>query len=164
MSPAYRRRRLRDCITVLRDAEGHLPEWIVRAVSRLHAAGFRLTGGRAGGRLVNNDVLLLTTAGRRTGRAHTVPLLYLREGERLVVIASYGGRHLPPDWYRNLTANPEAEVRLRRRRIAVTARTVDGADRPRLWAAAVAAYPGYAAYQERTPREIPLVILEPRGK
>jgi deazaflavin-dependent oxidoreductase (nitroreductase family) len=149
---------------VLRDAEGHLPEWVVRALSRLHTGAFRLTGGRVGRRLVHNDVLLLRTVGRRSGRSHTVPLLYLRERGDVIVIASYGGRHLAPDWYRNLTANPEAEVRLRGRRLDVTARTVDGVARRRLWAAAVAAYPGFAVYQQRTSREIPVVVLEPRGE
>jgi len=108
-----------------------------------------------------NDILLLTSTGRRSGDRHTVPLLYLGNGERLVVFASFGGRDVHPDWYRNLLADPAAEVELPGRRLRVTAETVVGTERDRLWERAVAAYPAYAAYQRRTEREIPVVMLRP---
>jgi F420H(2)-dependent quinone reductase len=135
-----------------------------RRLSRLHTSVFRLTGGRLGKRLVANDMLLLTTTGRITGRPHTVPLLFLRDGDTLVVFASWGGRDVHPEWYLNLSSRPEVEVELaggERRRMR--ARTVDGDERERWWERAMAAYDGYAVYQGRTHRHIPVVLLEPRG-
>ncbi len=134
----------------------------VRRLSRVHTAVFRITRGRVGKRLVNNDMLLLTTRGRKTGRPHTVPLLFLREGDHLAVIASWGGRNYHPQWYTNLLADPEAEVNLGGLRRRVIALTADGAERAELWQQAVAAYPPYADYQRRTDREVPIVFLEPR--
>lgn len=133
----------------------------VRRLSRLHEVVYRLTGGRLGRRLVGNDMLLLTTRGRRSGSPHTVPLLYLRDGNRLVVIASYGGRPYNPDWYQNLVAHPQATVRTPRAKIEVAARTATGAERAAWWPRVIESYPGYAEYQARTDREIPVVFLEP---
>ena len=104
-------------------------------------------------------MLLLTTTGRRRGRPHTVPLLYLRVKDELAVIASYGGHPSHPDWYRNLAADPRAEVQIDAEHFPVIARTASPAERRRLWALAVAEYPGYADYQERTDRRIPVVLL-----
>ncbi len=114
-----------------------------------------------GARLVNNDMLLLTTRGRRTGRSHTVPLLYLKGGDALVIIASWGGRDHHPHWYLNLLAEPRAEVHVRGRVWRVEARTAQGTERAAWWQRAVDAHHGYAEYQGRTRREIPVVILEP---
>lgn len=132
----------------------------VRALSAIHAAAYRLTGGRVGGRLVRNDMLLLTTTGRRSGKPHTTPLLYLTDYGSLVVIASYGGHDRHPDWYCNLIARPRARVQLRSRRIPVIARVADPAHRAVLWPLVVEAYPGYEAYQARTERVIPVVLLD----
>jgi deazaflavin-dependent oxidoreductase (nitroreductase family) len=111
--------------------------------------------------LVDNDILLLTTTGRRTGRPHTVPLLYLRAGDTLVVIASYGGRDRHPAWYLNLVATPEVEVQVRKGRFRARARTAAPEERASWWPRVVAAYGDYAAYQTRTDRVIPVVLLEP---
>ena len=135
-----------------------------RRLSRLHTTVFRLSGGRVGKRAVNNDMLLLTTRGRKTGRPHTVPLLYLSEGDHLVIIASWGGRDYHPQWYTNLLAHPEADVNVGGVRRRVVARTADTAERAVWWQRAVDAYPRYADYQRRTRREIPIVFLEPRQK
>jgi deazaflavin-dependent oxidoreductase (nitroreductase family) len=132
-----------------------------RRLSRLHAAVYRLTGGVLGRRLVLNDMLLLTTRGSRTGRRHTVPLLYLRDGQTVVVIASWGGRPENPDWYGNLVADSRATVQVRSRVWAVQARTATPAEREAWWPRIVAAYPGYRAYQSHTDRVIPVVFLEP---
>jgi F420H(2)-dependent quinone reductase len=132
-----------------------------RRLSRLHAVVYRLTGGVLGRRLVGNDMLLLTTRGSRTGRHHTVPLLYLRDDETMIVIASWGGRPENPDWYGNLTAQPRATVQVRSRVWAVRARTATPAEREAWWPRIVAAYPGYRAYQSHTDRVIPVVFLEP---
>lgn len=132
---------------------------MVRRLSRLHKLVYRLTGGRVGARLVNNDMLLLTTEGRLTGRPHTVPLLFLRDGDRLVVIASYGGRPRHPDWYSNLLFQPRAVVRVPWGRLEVTARIATTDERAAWWPRVVEAYPGYAEYQSRTRRPIPIVFL-----
>jgi deazaflavin-dependent oxidoreductase (nitroreductase family) len=133
----------------------------VRTLSSLHKAVFELTRGRVGGRLVDNDMLLLTTAGARTGKDHTVPLLFLRHGESFVVIASYGGRDDHPQWYKNLVATPVATVQRASKPIEVAARTASGKERSQLWREVVRAYDQYRAYQSRTEREIPIVVLEP---
>jgi deazaflavin-dependent oxidoreductase (nitroreductase family) len=129
-------------------------------MSRLHRRLYRLTGGVVGKRLVDNDMLLLTTTGRRTGRPHTVPLLYLRAGDALVVIASYGGRDHHPAWYLNLVAAPEVEVQVRKGRLKALARIADSEERASWWPRVVDAYGDYAVYQARTHRVIPVVLLE----
>ena len=133
----------------------------VRRMSRLHRGLYELTGGRLGNRLVDNDMLLLTTVGRHTGSPHTVPLLYLREGDALAVVASYGGRDRHPAWYLNLVAKPEVEVQISRERFAVVARTADPDERAVWWPRVVDAYGDYAVYQTRTQRVIPVVFLNP---
>jgi F420H(2)-dependent quinone reductase len=120
-----------------------------------------MTHGRLGKRLVDNDMLLLTTSGRATGEPHTVPLLYLRDGDRLVVIASYGGRNHHPDWYLNLELKPGVCVELPGTRRRMFARTASSNERAHWWPRIVDAYDGYAVYQSRTQREIPVVFLDP---
>lgn len=133
-----------------------------KLLSRLHTGVYRATGGRIGRRLVDNDMLLLTTKGRHTGTPHTVPLLYLRDDGRYVVLASWGGRPNHPEWYLNLLADPAASVQVERVRRSVQARTTEGTERERWWEAAQRAYAGYEVYQSRTERQIPVVMLEPR--
>jgi len=130
-------------------------------LSRMHTALYRLTGGRIGRRLVDNDMLLLTTTGRHTGKEHTVPLLYLRDGEDVVVIASWGGRDTHPEWYLNLREHPSAAMQINGTRSRVTTTTADPERRARLWPRVLDAYDGYRVYQTRTNREIPIVILSP---
>jgi deazaflavin-dependent oxidoreductase (nitroreductase family) len=129
-------------------------------LSTLHTLLYRATRGMIGRRLVNNDMLLLTTVGRRTDKPHTVPLLYLRDGDKLAVVASWGGRDTHPEWYLNLVAEPRVRVQVRDRRMEMSARTASPEERDRLWSQVVAAYDGYPTYQARTAREIPIVILE----
>lgn len=132
----------------------------VRRMSALHTFAYRTTSGRLGRRLVNNDMLLLTTVGRSTGREHTVPLLYLREGDRLIVIASYGGRAEHPEWYRNLVVHPRASVQILGDRTEVTAKTMTEDERAEWWPQVVDAYGDYDVYQSRTDRQIPIVWLD----
>lgn len=106
-------------------------------------------------------MLLLTTRGHVTGEKHTVPLLYLRLGSSLVVIASYGGRTNHPTWYRNLVSDPRVEVQVNRTRTTMVARTATDEERSEWWPRIVGAYPGYLTYESRTDREIPVVFLEP---
>ena len=114
-----------------------------------------------GKRLVDNDMLLLTTVGRKTEQGHTVPLLYLTDADRLVVIASYGGRNNYPEWYLNLTSRPNVTVEQPGKKMQMVARTADPEERAEWWPRIVEAYDGYAAYQARTDRVIPVVFLEP---
>jgi deazaflavin-dependent oxidoreductase (nitroreductase family) len=132
-----------------------------KTLSTIHTLAYRLTRGRVGRRLVNNDMLLLTTRGRKTGRSHTVPLLYLRDGDNLVVIASWGGRPNHPDWYANLTAHSRATVQVVGKRWEVNAEPMEESDRAQWWPRVLTAYDGYDAYQSRTKRPIPVVRLRP---
>lgn len=131
----------------------------VKRLSRTHAALFRLTGGWLGSRLVDNDILLLATVGARSGKTHTVPLLYIREGGDPIVVASYGGRPTHPDWFVNLVANPDVVVQVGSESWDGRAEVVPDVVRSKLWPRIEAAYEGYAIYQERTTRIIPLVRL-----
>ena len=140
---------------------GRVHDSLVKLLSRIHTASYRLTGGMIGRRLVDNDMLLLTTTGRTTGRGHTVPLLYLRDGEAYIVVASFGGRPDHPEWYRNLVADPAAEVQVNGTTTGVRAITIGGQDRETWWRRAVEAWGDYEVYQSRTSREIPVVRLEP---
>jgi deazaflavin-dependent oxidoreductase (nitroreductase family) len=105
--------------------------------------------------------LVLHTTGRRSGAPRQTPLSYTKDGDSYVVIASDGGSPHHPDWYFNLEDHPDAEVEIGGRRQAVRAETVTGADRDRLWRRAVRSFGGYAGYQTRTNREIPVVRLTP---
>ena len=111
---------------------------------------------------MGSPVLLLTTTGRKTGRWRTSPLLYLEDGENMVVVASNGGAPKHPAWWLNLEANPEATVELGSRKLRVRAEKAGGEKRRRLWARLVEMYPAYEDYQRRTTREIPVVILRPQ--
>jgi deazaflavin-dependent oxidoreductase (nitroreductase family) len=133
----------------------------VKLFSRLHTAVFRASRGRLGTRLVNNDMLLLTTIGRTSGEKHTVPLLYLKDGDDLVVIASYGGRPDHPDWYRNLLANGSATAQVGAETRKVQSETLSSEERAEWWPHIVDAYADYATYQSRTKRLIPVVRLSP---
>ncbi len=134
----------------------------IKAMSTMNRGIYRLTGGRLGGRIGQAPILLLTTVGRKSGKSRTSPLLYLTDGDDLVVVASYGGNPTHPTWFVNLEANPEVEVEVGRERSRWRARIASGEERERLWARLVEMYPAYARYAERTARTIPVVILEPR--
>lgn len=133
-----------------------------RLVTGFHTFIYRLSGGRIGGRIVGSPVLLLTTVGRKSGKERTLPLLYLADEDTLVLVASNGGAAKHPQWWSNLQANSLAKVQVSSRTLTLTATLAEGAERSRLWSRLVVLYPGYAEYQKRTPREIPVVVLRPR--
>ena len=133
----------------------------VKRMSSWHRLLYRITGGVIGRRLVDNDMLLLTTIGRKTGTPHTDPLLYLRDGVNLVVIASFGGRDRHPEWYENLVARPSVTAQVGGSRLSLRGRTASPEERASLWPRVVDAYDAYDRYSGRTEREIPIVILEP---
>jgi len=133
----------------------------VRVLSTIHLVLYASSGGRLGRRVVGMPVLLLTTVGRRTGRRRTVPLTFFDDGDSLVLVASYGGRPRNPEWFENLLANPEVEVRIGRQWRTMRARGATSDERARLWPRVIATYDGYRVYQEKTDREIPLAVLIP---
>ncbi len=134
---------------------------LIYTLGRVHQAVIRASGGRVLGRVAGMPVLLITTAGRRTGRPRTVPLTYLRDGGDLVVVGSFGGSDRAPAWWLNLEHDSRATVQLGEVTIAVSARTADAEERARLWPTVIGTYPGYARYQARTRRQIPIVLLTP---
>jgi deazaflavin-dependent oxidoreductase (nitroreductase family) len=130
-----------------------------------HTFLYRRTGGRLGHTIpgVPGKMLLLDHVGAKSGKKRTSPLLYVRDGEDLVVVASKGGFPKHPAWYHNLIANPETTVQVRGETIPVRARVAKPEERARLWALAVKGYRCYDDYAARSKgREIPLVVLEPR--
>jgi len=120
---------------------------------------YRLSGGRVMGRMGAAPILLLTTVGRKSGKRRTVPLLYLEDGGRFAIVASYGGAPRHPAWFVNLEANPRVELQVRRLKFSATARKASAEEKAQLWPRLVAIYPAYADYQKRTTRDIPVVIL-----
>jgi deazaflavin-dependent oxidoreductase (nitroreductase family) len=128
-----------------------------------HTAIFRLTGGRVGGRMVGGPILLLHHVGAKSGKKRISPLLYLPDGDRVVIVASKGGYTKHPGWFHNLMANPDTQIELPREgKVAVRARQAAPEERAELWPRVVGLYSGYATYQRSTSREIPLVILDRR--
>ena len=132
----------------------------LRVMGGLHNALYRLTGGKVGGRMGKAPVLLLSVTGRKSGKRRTTPLLYGRDGDNFVVIASMGGAPKHPAWYLNLQGQ-EAEIQVGRAKLRVRAREAEGEERARLWAHMVSLYPAYDSYQKKTSRRIPVVVLEP---
>jgi deazaflavin-dependent oxidoreductase (nitroreductase family) len=128
----------------------------------VHETVFRASGGRLLNRFGGMPVVMLTTIGRKSGKPRTTMLTSpVQEGNRIVLVASYGGDRRHPAWYRNLRANPEVEVLMDGRQRRMRARAASSEERERLWPRVVERYRGYSLYQRLTDREIPLVILEP---
>ena len=125
-----------------------------------HVRRYQETDGEVGGVWNGAPILLLTTTGRRTGDPTTTPLIFGRDGDRYVVVASKGGAPQHPGWYRNLAKNPEAELQVMGERFHARARTATGDERERLWRAMNEIWPPYDSYAQRTEREIPVVVLE----
>lgn len=134
-----------------------------RVMSRTHRAVLHLSGGRAGGSIRGMPVVELHSTGRRTGLSRTTMLTApVADSSRVVLVASKGGDDRDPDWYRNLMAHPDVELTVGGQRRAMRARRASAEEKAELWPRVVAANRGYAGYQRRTRRDIPLVICEPR--
>jgi deazaflavin-dependent oxidoreductase (nitroreductase family) len=125
-----------------------------------HVDRYQETDGAEGHDWQGTTVLLLTTTGRRSGKARTTPLIYQESDGDPVIVASLGGAPKHPSWYHNLQANPEVEVQIRREKFTARARTATADEKPALWKLMTAAWPAYDEYQTKTDREIPVVILE----
>jgi deazaflavin-dependent oxidoreductase (nitroreductase family) len=129
-----------------------------------HTAVYRRTNGRIGHRHRGlPPMLLLDHVGARSGVKRTSPLVYVRDGDDYVIVASKGGYPKHPGWYHNLVAHPDTTIQVGSLHLDVHAHVASPAERARLWPLAVRTYRGYTGYQERAGREIPLVVLSPRS-
>lgn len=127
-----------------------------------HVRQYEATGGRVGHDWNGATCLVLRTRGRKTGELRKFPLIYGRDGDDFVVVASKGGAPNHPGWYKNLQAHPEVEVQVKDRVIPVTARTATAAEKSRVWPVMTAQWPDYDQYAAKTDRDIPVVLLRPR--
>jgi deazaflavin-dependent oxidoreductase (nitroreductase family) len=134
----------------------------LRWTGRLNVPIYRASGGRLMGKVGRAPVLLLTTTGRRSGQPRVAPVVYLADGERLVVIDTNAGNERIPAWSLNLKAGPEAEVEVGRDRRQVRARVAEGEERTDLWRKHIEQYAGFDDYEAVLDREISVFVLEPR--
>ena len=133
---------------------------VVKIMSWLNVVAYRATGGRLGGTFLRGaPVCLVTVIGRKTGEPHIIPLLYLADGDDLIIVASKGGMSKHPVWYLNLVANPRCEVEIGNSRTSMVARRVSAEEKAALWPRLCAMYPDYDGYQARTERDIPVLRL-----
>jgi deazaflavin-dependent oxidoreductase (nitroreductase family) len=123
-------------------------------------AEFRANDGKTTGPFEHAPLLLLTTTGAKSGQPRTSPVVYTRDGDNLVVIASKGGAPSNPNWYHNVVANPEVEVELPGEKFRARARVAEGTERDRLYRAQADLMPGFDEYQTKTTRVIPVIVLE----
>ena len=136
---------------------------VLRRLMGAHTAVYRATNGLVGHRFPGSPpMLLLHHVGAKSGLERVSPLVYIRDGDDVVLVASKGGYAKHPAWFHNLRAHPDTVVQIGSERRRVRARVADAAERERLWPLAVRTYSGYEGYQQRTAREIPLVVLERR--
>lgn len=136
---------------------------IMRAANNAHVGLYRLSGGKFANQVANLPILLLTTFGRKTGKPHTNPVVYLKEGEDFVVSASVGGMDWHPGWYLNLKHKPQARIQIGSRVLNVRAAIQEGAERTRLYEKFKAASANFAKYEKGTSRVIPVIRLTPIG-
>lgn len=137
---------------------------VARLVNVFHRTVFNTTKGRLLGKLGGMPVVMLTTKGRKSGKPRTTMLTSpVQEGDALVLVASYGGDDRHPTWFLNLRDEPQVEVVMGGHRLQMTARAATPEEKADLWPRVTAAYGGYAGYQKKTERDIPLVILTPSG-
>jgi F420H(2)-dependent quinone reductase len=136
-------------------------DFFTKWMSRSNTWLYRVTGGKLGGTVQKAPVALLTTTGRKTGQPRVSPLLYMRDGDRVIVAASKGGSDKNPMWYLNLKANPKVQVQIKKEVLDLTARDATDEERAKYWPQLVAMYPTYDDYQSWTDRVIPLVVCEP---
>jgi deazaflavin-dependent oxidoreductase (nitroreductase family) len=121
---------------------------------------FRANGGKVGGPFNGAPMVLLTTKGAKSGREHTTPLVYLPDGDRLIVFASMGGAPKNPAWYHNVRANPDVTVEVGTEKRSMRATVITGAERDRLFREQASRFPAFSEYEQRTTRTIPVIALE----
>ncbi len=136
------------------------PRWVLKTATRLHVMLHRLSGGL--NKLGGDDVCFVTMTGAKSGRRLTIPLMYVPHGEGVLLVASQGGAPRNPVWYGNLVAHPEIEVEHRGREMKLRARLATPEEKPALWPVCDRYYAPYAEYRQRTTRDIPVFVCEPR--
>jgi deazaflavin-dependent oxidoreductase (nitroreductase family) len=134
---------------------------VMKYFARVHIWLYRRTNGRLGAKLLWFPAALVTTTGRKSGQQRTTPTLYLRDGERVILPASFGGRDANPGWYLNLKANPKVHIQIRSEHFNLVARDAGDDERKRYWPRLIKIYPPYRSYRKATDRVIPLVVCEP---
>lgn len=145
-----------NCSDVVTDA-------FMKLMNAVHRTALTVSGGQLGRRVGGMTAVELRVPGRSSGKLRTTLLTApVYDEDRIVLVASKGGDDRDPEWYRNLVAHPEVELTINGRSVPVTARTATPDEKDELWPQVVSAYRGYGSYQDRTSRDIPLVICEPR--
>lgn len=127
-----------------------------------HVRVYRETGGQQGYHWRGTEILLLNTTGHKSGQERTMPLIHRTDGERYVIVASKGGAPDHPTWFENLRADPNVTVQVHDQVVPVRASVAEGEERARLWSLMTEVWPDYDSYQQKTDREIPVVVLQPR--
>jgi len=140
---------------------GRIGRALQRLVMKVHVSLYRLTNGAIGAGAAGQSFLILTTVGRKSGKKRDTPLFYFRDEDRFIIIASNGGTPKHPIWWLNLQTNPRATVQVNKRIIPITAKKADAEESKRLWLVIASKYQNFVAYQKRTTREIPIIILTP---
>jgi deazaflavin-dependent oxidoreductase (nitroreductase family) len=135
----------------------------IRASAAEHVARYLATDGRDGYYIDSWPTLLLTTTGRTSGEPRIAPLIFEQVGESFVIVASFGGSDTHPAWFLNLQNDPHVLVQVKARRFEAVGRVSEGDERARLWTTMIEIFPYYAGYAEKASREIPVVVLEPKG-
>ena len=133
---------------------------LMKYFARAHIWVYQRTNGRLGAKLLWFPAALVTTAGRKTGHQHTNPTLYLRDGDRVVLPASFGSRAAHPGWYRNLKTDPKVHIQIRNEHLDLIARNATDDERNCYWPKLIRLYPPYRGYRKQTDRVIPLVLCE----
>ena len=135
---------------------------VIKWMSRAQTFVYKRTGGKFADKFLRGAAVgILTTIGRKTGEPRDVPLLYLREGRRVILVASSGGREKNPPWYLNLKAHPKVTFQIRNETLALVARDATEAERTEYWPKLDAMYKDFASYRTYTDRVIPIVICDP---
>jgi deazaflavin-dependent oxidoreductase (nitroreductase family) len=134
---------------------------LMKYFARAHIWVYQRTNGRLGAKLLWFPAALITTTGRTSGQQHTTPTLYVRDGERVVLPASFGGRSDHPGWYRNLQADPKVHIQIRGEHLDMIARDASEDERNIYWPRLIRIYPPYRGYRKAADRVIPLVVCEP---
>ena len=135
---------------------------VTKLFSWLNTWLYRLSGGKIGGKWTHGEpIMLLTYTGRKSGQRYTKPLVYMRDGDTIITVASKGGTSKHPLWYRNLEANPECEIEMGREKRRMRARVANEAERARYWPELMKFNPDFGIYKQRTTREFPILLLTP---
>ena len=138
------------------------PRWVLKTMTRVHVFLHRLTGGKAFNKLGGDEVCFVTMIGAKSGRTLTIPLMYVPYQEGVLLVASQGGAPKNPVWYNNLVKHPDIEVRHRSQVMHLRARLAEPEEKPAMWPICDEHYAPFEEYRQRTDRDIPIFVCEPR--